>query len=43
MIGAIVLTHRQRPDVRKQNIEAQHRRKPEDAMEIVKVTPGTGA
>jgi NADH-quinone oxidoreductase subunit J len=43
MIGAIVLTHRQRPGVRKQNIGAQHARRPEDVMEVRKVTPRTGA
>ena len=43
MIGAIVLTHRTRPGVRRQNIGAQHNRKPEEAMEIRKVTTGTGA
>lgn len=43
MIGAIVLTHRQRPGVRRQKVSDQYARKPEDAMEIVKVTPKTGA
>lgn len=43
MIGAIVLTHRKRPGVLTQNIAAQHARKPEEAMEIRKVTTGTGA
>lgn len=43
MIGAIVLTHRQRPGVRKQSIAQQHNRKPSEAMEICKVTPWTGA
>ena len=43
MIGAIVLTHRTRPGVRRQNIAEQHNRKPEEAMEIRKVTTGTGA
>lgn len=42
MIGAIVLTHRRRPGVRKQNVVEQQNRKREDAMEIQKVTPGTG-
>lgn len=42
MIGAIVLTHRRRPGVRRQKVADQQRRKPEDAMEIQKVTPGTG-
>jgi NADH-quinone oxidoreductase subunit J len=31
MIGAIVLTHRQRSDVRPQNISEQVKRRPEDA------------
>ncbi len=43
MIGSIVLTHRTRPGVRKQKVSDQYARRPEDAMEIVKVTPGTGA
>ncbi len=42
MIGAIVLTHRRRPGVRKQKIEEQVSRTQEEAMEIQKVTPGTG-
>ena len=42
MIGAIVLTHRRRPGVRKQNVVDQQNRKRKDAMEIQKVTPGTG-
>lgn len=43
MIGAIVLTHRRRPGVLRQTIADQHSRKPEEAMEIKKVTVGTGA
>ncbi|WP_417317986.1 NADH-quinone oxidoreductase subunit J [Emcibacter sp.] len=43
MIGAIVLTHRQRPGVKKQNIGDQVRRRRGDAYEIVKVKPGQGA
>ena len=43
MVGAIVLTHRTRPGVRKQRVSEQHAMQPDDAMEIVKVTPGTGA
>lgn len=43
MVGAIVLTHRTRPGVRRQKIAEQHARKPEDVLEIQKVTPGTGA
>lgn len=43
MIGAIVLTHRSRPGVRRQLVSEQYARTPQDSMEIVKVTPGTGA
>jgi len=42
MIGAIVLTHRRRPGVLRQNIADQHARKPEDVLTVQKVTPGTG-
>jgi NADH-quinone oxidoreductase subunit J len=42
MIGAIVLTHRRRPDVRRQNISAQNARKPSEAMEVKKVVTGQG-
>ncbi len=42
MIGAIVLTLRKRPGVRKQSIVAQQNRRPEDVLEIRKVTTGTG-
>ena len=42
MIGAIVLTHRKRPGVRKQNIADQLARKPEDTLTIHKVEPGKG-
>jgi NADH-quinone oxidoreductase subunit J len=42
MIGAIVLTHRKRPGVRKQKIADQVNRTRAEAMEIQKVTPGTG-
>lgn len=42
MIGAIVLTHRTRSDVRKQKIYDQNNRKREDAMGIVKVASGQG-
>lgn len=42
MIGAIVLTHRQRPGVRRQKIKDQNNRKREDAMTIVKVGTGEG-
>lgn len=42
MIGAIVLTHRQRPGVKKQDINKQVRRRRDEAYEIVKVKPGQG-
>jgi NADH-quinone oxidoreductase subunit J len=42
MIGAIVLTHRQRPGVKKQVIADQVYRKPEDSIAIRKVEPGQG-
>ena len=42
MIGAIVLTHRQRAGVRRQRIATQNNRKPSEAMEIVKINPGAG-
>ena len=42
MIGAIVLTLRQRVGVRKQSIAEQVGRRRSDAVEIRKVTPGSG-
>ncbi|MDP6832013.1 MAG: NADH-quinone oxidoreductase subunit J [Alphaproteobacteria bacterium] len=42
MIGAIVLTHRQRPGVRKQVISKQLARTREEAVELKKVQPGQG-
>jgi NADH-quinone oxidoreductase subunit J len=42
MIGAIVLTLRSRPGVRKQVISKQLARRPEDSIEIVKVKSGEG-
>ncbi len=42
MVGAIVLTLRQRPGVRKQRISDQLARRREDSIEIVKVEPGSG-
>lgn len=42
MIGAIVLTHRVRPGVRRQNIGAQVRRKPDEAFDLVDVETGEG-
>ena len=43
MIGSIVLTLRSRPGVRKQKISDQVSRRPVDAMEIQKVSSGSGA
>ena len=40
MIGAIVLTRRKRSDVRPQNVSAQVRRRPKDA--VVNMRPGVG-
>ena len=42
MVGAIVLTLRRREGVRRQKIAAQVARRPEEAIEIRNVTPGTG-
>ncbi|GHD47718.1 NADH:ubiquinone oxidoreductase subunit J [Thalassobaculum fulvum] len=42
MIGAIVLTLRSREGVRRQSIEAQNARRPEEVVEVVKVTRGGG-
>jgi NADH-quinone oxidoreductase subunit J len=42
MIGAIVLTLRKRPGVRRQKIADQLDRKASEAIEIVKVTTGSG-
>src|SRR5690348_2848681 len=43
MIGAIVLTLRARPGVRKQSIAVQNARDPALTMEVVDVKPGQGA
>jgi NADH-quinone oxidoreductase subunit J len=43
MIGAIVLTLRHRPGVRRQNIGRQNARVMADAMTVVDVKPGQGA
>jgi len=43
MIGAIVLTHRRRPGVRRQRIAAQVARRREDSVEVKKVPSGSGA
>jgi NADH-quinone oxidoreductase subunit J len=40
MIGAIVLTHRKRSDLRPQNVSRQNRRRPEEA--VVNMQPGVG-
>ncbi len=42
MVGAIVLTLRRRPGVRKQNIHDQVNRRVQDTLEIVKVETGKG-
>ncbi len=42
MIGAIVLTHRQRPGVRKQNITKQMQRTREQAVGLINAKPGEG-
>jgi NADH-quinone oxidoreductase subunit J len=43
MIGAIVLTHRRRSDVRRQKIADQNARRAQDVVEVVKVPTGAGA
>ena len=43
MVGAIVLTLRQREGVRKQSIADQVHRRPEESVELKKVEPGQGA
>ncbi len=42
LIGAIVLTHRQRTGVRRQDIGAQTSRTPANAIDVIKVTTGEG-
>lgn len=42
MIGAIVLTHRRRPDSRRQDISRQLARHPKDTVELRRVPPGKG-
>lgn len=42
MIGAIVLTHRVRPGVRRQSVAEQHARRAADVVEVVKVSSGSG-
>lgn len=43
LIGAVVLTHRQRTGVKRQNIAEQIARRREDAVELKKVASGEGA
>jgi NADH-quinone oxidoreductase subunit J len=43
MIGAIVLTLRARPGVRRQSVPVQNARTPEMAVQLVDVKPGQGA
>ena len=42
MIGAIVLTHRRRPDVRRQKVADQVSVKRDDVLEIKEVKSGQG-
>lgn len=42
MIGAIILCHRTRPGVRRQNVAEQVATKPADVVEVRNVTTGTG-
>jgi NADH-quinone oxidoreductase subunit J len=42
MIGAIVLTHRQRPGTKRQNITRQQERLVSDTLELVQVRSGAG-
>jgi NADH-quinone oxidoreductase subunit J len=42
MIGAIVLTLRHRPGVRRQSISSQISRDPQEAVELIDVKPGEG-
>jgi NADH-quinone oxidoreductase subunit J len=43
MIGAIVLTHRVRSGVRRQNVSAQVARNPSDVIDVKTIAPGSGA
>lgn len=43
MVGAIVLTLRQRPGVKRQKIAEQVARRREDSIEIKQISPGSGA
>ena len=42
MIGAIVLTLRHRPNIKRQNVMEQMHRDPDKAMELIDVKPGQG-
>ncbi len=42
MVGAIVLTHRSRGDVRGQNVSRQIRRRPQDAVKLTQPAVGEG-
>ena len=42
MIGAITLTHRRRPDLRRQDIASQVARNPADVLKIEKIQSGAG-
>ncbi|MBW8859728.1 MAG: NADH-quinone oxidoreductase subunit J, partial [Caulobacter sp.] len=42
MIGAIVLTLRHKPGVKRQNIGQQNARTPKTGMELVQIKPGEG-
>jgi NADH-quinone oxidoreductase subunit J len=42
MIGAIVLTHRRRPGIRRQDIASQVARRPKDTIEIRNIPSGKG-
>jgi NADH-quinone oxidoreductase subunit J len=42
MIGAIVLTLRHKPNIKRQNISQQVARTPATAVEVIKVKPGQG-
>jgi len=42
MIGAITLTHRKRPETRRQNVADQIARNPKDVLKVEKITSGAG-
>jgi NADH-quinone oxidoreductase subunit J len=42
MIGAITLTHRGRPNVRRQNVANQIARNPRDVLKVEKISSGSG-